>query len=140
MQDHYNLLHREEEREMLPLCEDQGVAVLPWSPLARGRLARPWDTATERTETDEFGRRLYSAESDKAVVDRVGEVADARGVPRAQVATAWLLRQPAVTAPIVGARTPQHLTDAVAALDLDLTDEEAARLEEPYRPQPVAGF
>ena len=140
MQDHYNLLHREEEREMLPLCEDQDVAVLPWSPLARGRLTRDWDETTARSETDKFGRTLYSASSDRTIVDRVGEVADERGVPRAQVAMAWLLQRPGGTAPIVGARGSQHLEDAVAALDVDLTDEEVARLEEPYVAQPVAGF
>lgn len=140
MQDHYNLLHREEEREMLPLCEDQEVAVLPWSPLARGRLTRDWDETTARTETDEFGRTLYSAGSDRAIVERVRAVAEERGVPRAQVALAWVAAHPTVTSPIVGARRPEHLTDAVAALDLELTDEEIARLEEPYAAQPVAGF
>jgi aryl-alcohol dehydrogenase-like predicted oxidoreductase len=140
MQDHYNLLHREEEREMLPLCADQGVAVLPWSPLARGRLTRDWDERTERTESDEFGKTLYAAESDRQVVDRVREVAEKRGVPRAQVALAWLAQQDVVTAPIVGARRPEHLEDAVAALTLELTPEEMATLEEPYVAQPVAGF
>jgi aryl-alcohol dehydrogenase-like predicted oxidoreductase len=139
MQDHYNLLNREEEREMLPLCADQGVAVIPWSPLARGRLARPWDTTTERSETDAFGKTLY-ADSDRAVVDRVGEVAAERGVPMAQVALAWMLSKRVVTAPIVGATKPRHLEDAVAALDLTLTDDEVARLEAPYVPHPVAGF
>ncbi len=140
MQNHYNLLHREEEREMLPLCEDQDVAVLPWSPLARGRLTRDWDEATERSESDKFGRSLYQARSDRAVVERVKEVAGRRGVPRAQVAMAWLLHQGPVTSPIVGARRPGHLDDAVAALDLELTDEQIALLEEPYVAQPVAGF
>jgi aryl-alcohol dehydrogenase-like predicted oxidoreductase len=140
MQDHYNLLHREEEREMLPLCADQDIAVLPWSPLARGRLTRDWDETTDRTESDEFGRTLYSGPSDRAIVDRVREVAEARGVPRAQVALAWVAAQAPVTAPIVGARRPEHLTDAVAALELGLTEEELARLEEPYVAQPVAGF
>ncbi len=140
MQDHYNLLHREEEREMLPLCEDQDVAVLPWSPLARGRLTRDWAETTARSETDQFGRTLYSAGSAEAIVDRVREIADERGAPRAQVALAWVARQPVVTAPIVGARTSQHLEDAVAALDLDLTDEDLWRLEEPYVAQPVVGF
>jgi aryl-alcohol dehydrogenase-like predicted oxidoreductase len=140
MQDHYNLLHREEEREMLPLCEDQEIAVLPWSPLARGRLTRDWDETTPRAESDEFGRRLYTATSDRAIVDRVRQVAEERGVPRAQVALAWLAAKPTVAAPIVGARRPEHLTDAVAALDLGLSDEEVARLEEPYVAQPVAGF
>ncbi|MDA8279892.1 MAG: aldo/keto reductase, partial [Actinomycetota bacterium] len=103
MQDHYNLLQREEEREMLPLCADQGIGVIPWSPLARGRLTRPWDDQTERSATDDFGRRLYGSDAgDRAIVDRVGEVADGHGVPRAQVALAWVLHQPVVTAPIVG--------------------------------------
>jgi aryl-alcohol dehydrogenase-like predicted oxidoreductase len=140
MQDHYNLLHREEEREMLPLCADQDIAVLPWSPLARGRLTRDWDETTERAESDDFGRTLYSGPSDRAIVDRVREVAEARGVPRAQVALAWVAAQAPVTAPIVGARRPEHLTDAVAALELGLTEEELTRLEEPYVAQPVAGF
>ena len=140
MQDHYNLLHREEEREMLPLCADQDIAVLPWSPLARGRLTRDWDEATERTRSDEFGKTLYSAGSDRQVVDRVREVAEKRGVPRAQVALAWLAQQDVVPAPIVGARRPRHLEDAVAALDLELTPDEIATLEEPYVAQPVAGF
>ena len=140
MQDHYNLLNREEEREMLPLCADQGIGVIPWSPLARGRLARPWDDETERSRTDEFGRALYRAESDRVVVERVGEIAGARGVPRAQVALAWMLSKPAITAPIVGATKPHHLEDAVAAVELSLTDDEIARLEEPYVPHTVAGF
>src|SRR4051794_30243501 len=141
MQDHYTLLYREEEREMLPLCADQGIGVLPWSPLARGRLTRPWDEATERSRTDEFGKTLYdTASSDRTVVDRVAEVAEARGVPRAQVALAWLLHQPVVTAPIVGAGKPHHLEDAVAAVGLRLDAEEVARLEEPYVPHEVAGF
>jgi aryl-alcohol dehydrogenase (NADP+) len=139
MQDHYNLLYREEEREMIPLCLDQGVGVIPWSPLARGRLTRDWDETSARSETDEFGRSLY-AEGDRAVVDAVAAVAQARGVPRAQVALAWLTGQPGVTAPIVGATKPEHLDDAVAALDLELTDDEVARLEAPYRPHAVSGF
>ncbi|MEE4544384.1 aldo/keto reductase [Streptomyces sp. V4-01] len=138
MQDHYNLLYREEEREMLPLCEDQGVGVIPWSPLARGRLTRPWDTASARSETDEFGKTLYQ-EGDRHIVDAVAEVAAARGVAPAQVALAWLLRQPAVTAPIIGATKPHHVDDAVAAVDLVLTDEEAGRLEEHYTPRGIAG-
>ncbi|WP_433284790.1 aldo/keto reductase [Micromonospora sp. CA-244673] len=142
MQNHYNLLYREEEREMLPLCLDQGVAVIPWSPLARGRLTRDWGEQTARAETDEFGRALYARteENDRAVVDAVAGIAAARGVPRAQVALAWVARNPAVTAPIVGATKPHHLTDAVAALELQLTDEEVAALEAPYVPHPVAGF
>jgi aryl-alcohol dehydrogenase-like predicted oxidoreductase len=139
MQDHYNLLNREEEREMLPLCADEGVAVIPWSPLARGRLARPWDTVTERSETDVFGKTLY-AESDQVIVGRVGEVAADRGVPMAQVALAWMLSKPVVTAPIVGATKPHHLEDAVAALEVALTEDELAQLESPYVPRPVAGF
>ena len=142
MQNHYNLLYREEEREMLPLCLDQGIAVIPWSPLARGRLTRNWGERTERTETDEFGRGLYARteEPDRQVVEAVARIAAARGVPRAQVALAWVARNPAVTAPIVGATKPHHLTDAVAALELELTDEEVAALEAPYVPHPVAGF
>ncbi len=141
MQNHYNLLHREEEREMLPLCRDQGIAVLPWSPLARGRLTRDWDEVTERSRSDAFGRDLYQGRSDRAIVERVAEIAAERGVPRAQVALAWLLRQPGdVTAPIVGARTPQHLEDAVAATRLRLTDGEMERLGDPYLPQRVSGF
>ena len=141
MQNHYNLLHREEEREMLPLCRDQGVAVLPWSPLARGRLTRDWDGTTERSRSDAFGRDLYQAASDRTIVGRVAEVASERGVSRAQVALAWLLRRPgAVTAPIVGARTSRHLEDAVAAVGLRLSDGELERLEDPYVVQPVMGF
>jgi aryl-alcohol dehydrogenase-like predicted oxidoreductase len=139
MQNHLNLLYREEEREMLPLCRDQGIAVIPWSPLARGRLARAWDEATGRSETDEFGKTLY-VEGDAAVVDAVGAIAADRGVPRAQVALAWLLRTPGVTAPIVGASKPGQLTDAVAALSLALSDEEVAALEAPYGPHRVSGF
>ncbi|MCI4063956.1 aldo/keto reductase [Micromonospora sp. R77] len=142
MQNHYNLLYREEEREMLPLCADQGIAVIPWSPLARGRLTRDWGERTERAESDEFGRGLYARteEPDRAVVEAVARIARERGVPRAQVALAWVARNPTVTAPIVGATKPHHLTDAVAALDLALTDEEVAALEAPYVPHPVAGF
>ncbi|GGZ42295.1 aldo/keto reductase [Streptomyces bluensis] len=136
MQNHYNLLYREEEREMLPLCEDQGVAVLPWSPLARGRLAREWDTTTERSRTDQFGSTLYQ-EGDRDIVEAVGRIATERGVPRAQIALAWLLRRS--TAPIVGATGPRHLEDAVAALDIDLTDEETENLERPYTPRAISG-
>ncbi len=139
MQDHYNLIYREEEREMLPLCLDQGVGVIPWSPLARGRLARDWDETSSRSETDEFGKTLYRDE-DRAVVDRVAEVASELGVPRAQVALAWVMAQPAVTSPIVGVTRRSHLEDAVAAVELTLTDDQLARLEEPYRPHTVAGF
>ena len=139
MQDHYNLLNREEEREMLPLCADQGVGVIPWSPLARGLLTREWGTRTSRSQTDEFGRTLYG-DADRAVVDAVGDVAASRGVPRAQVALAWVLRNPVVTGPIVGATRAGHLEDAVAALDLVLTDDEVATLERPYVPHQPAGF
>ncbi|MFF3846772.1 aldo/keto reductase [Streptomyces sp. NPDC002328] len=138
MQNHYNLLYREEEREMLPLCADQGVGVLPWSPLARGRLTRDWGAVTGRSATDDFGSRLY-ADGDRAIVEAVTRIAGARDVPRAQVALAWLLRQATVTAPIVGASKPRHLEDAVAAVELALTDEESEQLEQPYGPHPVAG-
>lgn len=138
MQNHYNLLYREEEREMLPFCADQGIAVIPWSPLARGRLVRDWDATTARTETDEFGSTLY-LESDRAIVDQVAAVASDRGVSRAQVALAWLRRNPVVTAPIVGITKPAQLDDAVAALDFELTDDEVSRLESGYRPHRVAG-
>ena len=139
MQDHYNLLYREEEREVLPLCADQGVGVIPWSPLARGRLARAWDEDTERSATDAFGTTLY-VDSDRTIVERVAEVADGLGVSRAQVALAWLLAQPVVTAPIVGATKVSHLEDAVAAVDVRLDDAAIARLEEPYAPHAVVGF
>ena len=141
MQDHYNLLHREEEREMLPLCADQQVGVLPWSPLARGRLTRDWDQTTNRSETDAVGSTLYDQDAgDRTIAERVAEIADRRGVPRAQVALAWVARNPVVTAPIVGASKPQHVDDAVAALELELGEDEVRHLEEPYRPHPVAGF
>lgn len=141
MQNHLNLIYREEEREMMPLCASECIGVLPWSPLARGRLTREPDATTPRTETDAYGKTLYTAavESDRKVIERVGEVARQRGVPRAQVALAWLLRKPGVTSPIVGASKPQHLDDAIAALDLELTDAEIALLEEPYVPHPVSG-
>ncbi|MCM3923543.1 aldo/keto reductase [Frankia sp. AiPs1] len=139
MQNHYNLIYREEEREMLPLCADQGVGVIPWSPLARGRLTRDWDATTARTETDEFGRKLY-AEGDRAIVDEVARIAAERGVPRAQVALAWLLSRSQVAAPIIGATKLSHLDDAVAAVDLVLTADEIAQLEKPYTPHPIAGF
>jgi aryl-alcohol dehydrogenase (NADP+) len=139
MQNHYNLLYREEEREMLPLCRDEGVGVIPWSPLARGRLARPWDATTNRSETDRFGQTLYP-ESDRTIVERVAEVANERAVPMAQVATAWMLSKPGITAPIIGATKRHHIDDAVAAVELTLSDEEIRRLEEPYAPHPVAGF
>ncbi|MFE9308867.1 aldo/keto reductase [Streptomyces sp. NPDC088353] len=138
MQNHYNLLYREEEREMLPLCADQGVGVLPWSPLARGRLTRDWGTTTGRSATDAFGGRLYT-EGDRGIVEAVTRVAGDRGVPRAQVALAWLLRQDTVTAPIVGVSRPEHLRDAVAAVELELSDKEAEELEGPYTPHAVSG-
>jgi aryl-alcohol dehydrogenase-like predicted oxidoreductase len=139
MQNHYNLLYREEEREMLPLCRDQGIGVIPWSPLARGRLARPWDEVTARSQSDEFGRILYD-EADRPIIDGVGEIAARRGIAPAQVALAWLLAQPAVTAPIIGATKPHHLTDAVDALSVRLEPDEVKTLESPYRPHPVRGI
>jgi aryl-alcohol dehydrogenase-like predicted oxidoreductase len=141
MQNHYNLLYREEEREMIPLCRDAGIAVMPWSPLARGRLTRPWDTQTARTQTDEYGNKLYTATTDshRRVVEQVAAVAAARGVPPAQVALAWMAQKPFITSPIVGASKPQHLVDAIAALELKLTEAEIAQVEAPYVPHPVAG-
>ncbi len=139
MQNHYNLIYREEEREMLPLCLDQGIGVIPWSPLARGRLTRDWDQQTARSETDEFGRHLYH-DADRVIVERVAEIAARREVSPAQVALAWLLAKPVVTAPIVGATKPQHLTDAFAAVDLELDSSDVAVLEEPYVPHKVVGF
>ncbi|MFK0150968.1 aldo/keto reductase [Streptomyces sp. NPDC090493] len=138
MQNHYNLLYREEEREMLPLCADQSVGVLPWSPLARGRLTRDWGTVTERSANDNFGGRLYQ-EGDRAIVEAVTRIADDRGVPRAQVALSWLLHQNTVTAPIIGASKPNHIEDAVAAVELQLSDKELEELQEPYGPHPISG-
>jgi aryl-alcohol dehydrogenase-like predicted oxidoreductase len=142
MQNHVNLLYREEEREMLPLCRAEGIGVLPWSPLARGRLTRDWRETTSREETDEVGKRLYAgvAEADRAVIDAVAAVAATRGIPRAQVALAWLLQQPGITSPIIGASREGHLDDAMAALELRLTSEELAALEAPYVPHPVSGI
>jgi aryl-alcohol dehydrogenase-like predicted oxidoreductase len=143
MQNHYNLLYREEEREMLGLCQSEGIGVIPWSPLARGRLTRPWQSEhTKRFETDQFGRSMYSQteDADRRVVDRLGELAEKRGVPRAQLALAWLLGKPVVTSPIVGATKLHHLQDAAAALSLQLTPAEVSALEEPYKPHPVLGF
>ena len=143
MQNHYNLLYREEEREMLSLCAEEGIGVLPWSPLARGKLARPWSAAaTERTENDEYGKVLYAKteEADRAVVDCLTNAAKARGIPMAQLALGWLLSKPVVTAPIVGASKTSHLDDAVAALDVKLTPDEIAELEAPYVPHPVLGI
>jgi aryl-alcohol dehydrogenase-like predicted oxidoreductase len=142
MQNYVNLLYREEEREMLPLCRAEGIGVMAWSPLARGKLARPWDEATERSGADEFGRSLWHATeaADRKVADAVGDVASERGVPRAQVALAWVLQHPGVTAPIVGATRPEQLDDAVAALCLELAPQEVERLEAPYVPHAVVGF
>ena len=141
MQNYVNLLYREEEREMLPLCAAEGIGVIPWSPMARGRLTRDWDETSARTETDDFGRTLYAktGDADRKVVEAVARVAAARGVPRAQVALAWVLARPVVTAPIVGATKLQHLDDAVAALSLKLTADEIAQLEAPYVPHAVVG-
>jgi len=143
MQNHYNLVYREEEREMIPQCIDQGIAILPWSPLARGLLAgnrtRDGELLTTRARTDEWGADLYVPEVDFAVVDRAAEVAAERGVPTAQVALAWLFHRPGVTAPIVGATKVEHLDDAIAAERLHLSEEEMARLEEPYLPHAVSG-
>jgi aryl-alcohol dehydrogenase (NADP+) len=124
---------------MLPLCADQGVGVIPWSPLARGRLTRGWDEASARSATDEFGTRLYG-DNDRGIVERVAAIADRRSVPMARIALAWLLRNPVVTAPIVGTTKPHHLDDAVAALNITLSDDEVAQLEEPYTPHNVVGF
>src|ERR1700690_1288924 len=141
MQNHYNLLYREEEREMMPLCADARIGVMPWSPLARGRLTRAWDTETPRTRTDQYGNALYttSVDADRRIVDQVASIAAARAVSKAQVALAWIAHKPFVTSPIVGASKRQHLDDAVAALSLDLTDGEIAQLEAPYAPRPIAG-
>ena len=144
MQDQYNLLDREEEREMHPFCRATGIGVLPWSPLARGRLTRPWDSSGSgtRADTDEFGKTLYRAheESNRSIVDAVAAIASERDVPMAQVALAWVAGRPAVTAPIVGATKPHHIDDAVAALELELTEDEVARLEAAYTPREPEGF
>ncbi len=142
MQNHYNLLYREEEREMVPLCLDQAVGLIPWSPLARGILARPLAAATVRAKTDEYARHIYGSElpgGDKAIHAAVNEIATKRGVPPAQVALAWVCQKPGVVAPIVGASKPQHLEDAIAALSLRLSAEEMAALEAPYVPHAIAG-
>jgi aryl-alcohol dehydrogenase (NADP+) len=143
MQNHYNLIYREEEREVNPLCRDEGIGLLPWSPLARGFLTgnrRKGDYGdTSRAKTDDYAQKLYFTEADFAVADRVVEVAAARGVPPAQVAFAWVLQQPGVTAPIIGASKPHHLTDAVAALSVKLSEAELTSLAEPYRPHPILG-
>jgi len=142
MQNHLNLLHREEEREMLPLCRDQGIGVLPWSPLARGRLTRDWDASSERMATDAFGTALYkdALESDRKIVDAVARVAARRGVPRAQIALAWVSQTPGVTAPIIGATKLSHLDDAVAALAIKLSSDEISELEASYLPHSITGF
>ena len=142
MQDQYSLIQREEEREMLPYCVSEGIGVIPWSPLARGKLTRDWDATTDRTETDEFGRKIFTQaeDADRAVSESVAAVAGERGVSRAQVALAWVLHQQAVTAPIVGATKPAHLEDAIAAVDLILGDDELDRLGEHYVPHVPTGF
>ena len=138
MQDYYNLIYREEEREMLRLCVSEGVGVIPWSPLARGRLARPWsqEPQTERAKTDAFANALFqeTEDIDKPVIDRVNEIAKERGLPPAQIALAWMLHKPAITSPIIGATKPRHLSDAIAAVSVKLSQEEIARLEELYQP------
>ena len=144
MQPYYNLLYREEEREMLPLCLEEGIGVIPWSPLARGRLTRPWEEQkdTLRAQTDAYGKTIYekTEEADKKVIDCVTEIAKTRGVSQAQIALAWLLSKPAVTAPIVGATKLNHLEDAITAESLKLSDEEIKKLEEPYIPHSITGF
>jgi len=142
MQDQYNLLMREEEREMLPFCADQGAGVIPWSPLARGHVTRPWGATTNRTKNDQFGSDLYrqNVDADKAIVDAVASIAKVRGVTMAQVALAWVRNNPAVTAPIVGVTKQQHLTDAIASLKITLTKDELNLLESPYVPQTPEGF
>jgi aryl-alcohol dehydrogenase-like predicted oxidoreductase len=141
MQNHYNLLYREEEREMMPLCANEGIGVIPWSPLARGRLTRAWSEETARTRTDQYGGTLYASdvEADRRVIERVAAIAAAHGVPKAQVALAWIRQKPYVTAPIIGASKPQQLNDAVAALSLKLEPNEIEQLEAPYVPHAVAG-
>jgi 1-deoxyxylulose-5-phosphate synthase len=139
MQNHYNLLNREEEREMLPLCADRGIGVIPWSPLARGRLTRDLDVTTSRSETDAFGRTLY-VDDDASIIEAVRTIAETRGVSRAQVALAWMLSKPGITAPIIGATKTHHLDDAIAAVDVRLTPDEVTALEKPYSPRPVVGF
>jgi 1-deoxyxylulose-5-phosphate synthase len=139
MQNHYNLLYREEEREVMPLCLSEGIGVIPWSPLARGRLTRPFGESTLRAETDDFGKTLYGASAERGTIDAVAAIAANRGVPMATVAMAWLLSRPGVTAPIIGVSKPSHLKDAVAALLLALSDDEIQRLEADYMPLPVRG-
>lgn len=141
MQNHYNLLYREEEREMMPLCSDEKIGVVPWSPLARGRLTRPWAAESARTRTDQYGNKLYEStvDADRKVVEQVAAIAAARGVPTAQVALAWITQKPFITAPIIGATQFQHLEDAVAALNVRLDAAEIAQLETPYVPHAVSG-
>lgn len=141
MQNYLNLLYREEEREMIPLCQSEGIGLIPWSPLARGKLTRDWEETSDRSETDEFAKSLYSAmeEADKRIVNQVALIAENRGVPRAQIALAWVLQKEPVAAPIVGATKTHHLDDAYAALSIQLTPEEISSLEEPYIPHPVLG-
>lgn len=142
MQNHYNLMYREEEREMLPLCKEDKIGVIPWSPLAAGRLARPWGEMDDRAKVDEIGKSIYgsTADSDQKVVERVAEIAEKRGVPMPQIALAWLLNKEPVTAPVVGTTEISHIEDAVAALSTKLTAEEIALLEEAYVPHPVLGM
>ncbi len=143
MQNHYNLVYREEEREMIPQCLDMGVGLIPWSPLARGFLAgnrtRDKSGETRRAKSDDFAHRLYYDDVDWAIVDRVVELAEKKGVSPAQIALAWMLHKPGITSPIIGASKMPHLEEAVAALDIDMTDEEMAYLEELYRPHPILG-
>jgi aryl-alcohol dehydrogenase (NADP+) len=143
MQNHYNLVYREEEREMIPLCLEEGIGLIPWSPIARGFLvgnrSREDHGETSRAKTDDYAHRLYYRDADFSVVDRVTELAKKRGVPNAQIALAWLLHKPGVTAPIIGASKPRHLDDALAALSLKLSESEMRSLEEPYQPHPVLG-
>jgi aryl-alcohol dehydrogenase (NADP+) len=142
MQDHLNLLYREEEREMLPLCVDQGIGVIPWSPLARGRLARPWGEVTKRFETDPFGNQIYDANApdDEKINNAVADIAKAKGATMAQVALAWVMQKQPVTAPIVGVSKLAQLTDALGALNVKLTPDDVKALEAPYTPRPVVGF
>lgn len=142
IQPHYNLLYREEEREMFPLCREEGIGVIPWSPLARGRLARPYGTSTPRTETDTFGKKLYAKteESDKAIISAVERIAKKRNAAMSQIALAWVLSKPYITAPIIGATKLHHLDDALASFSIKLTDDEIKELEAPYFPRDVAGI
>jgi aryl-alcohol dehydrogenase (NADP+) len=139
MQNHYNLLYREEEREMLPLCRSEGIGVIPWSPLARGRLTRPIGEATRRSEIDGYAKELYGSAAERQIIEAVEKVAAGRGVPMAQVALAWILQQPGVTAPIIGVSKPKHLEDAVGGVELRLSDAELATLAAPYETRPVRG-